>query len=193
MKQKPTSGRIVGMFGIPCSGKSTLIDMAVNASREMIARISSGDIARRLSQEAETKHMAEGNLFPHEDKLREEILTAIGKRRTSGAEVIILDGFPRTGEQVQWMLENQLVGTVYEGCLIKIHIDTNEAIRRACMRNRDDQDSPDLIIKKIDKQLKMIDELEGWIFRLGVPYYTIHNLSLQHSVENFVRRMELKK
>jgi adenylate kinase family enzyme len=190
---KYRSGRVIGMFGIPCSGKSTIIEMLVGASREIVARISSGDIARRLSQEAEIQHMAAGNLFPDEERLRAEILSLINKRKASGAEIIILDGMPRTVDQVYWLIENQFAGTDSDGCFIKVHCEPYEAIERAIGRSRDSQDAAEMIKRKIEKQMKMIDEMESWIFRLGIPYYTINNTSLQNAVETLSKYIGLKK
>jgi len=191
--KKFQSGSCIGVFGLPGSGKSTILDMLIGSSREIIAKISSGDIARRLSQEAEVKHMADGNLFPDENKLRDEILGLINKRRSSGAELVILDGFPRFAEQCHWLLENQLLGGDGNGCLIKIHCEPKDAIERAVSRSRDSQDSYDSIKKKIDKQMKMIDEMEQEIFRYGLPYFTVANVSLQNAVETFAKYVGLRK
>ena len=180
---RPLSGRVIGVFGLPCSGKSTVIKAVVESSREILAVISSGDIARRLSTESETKHMAEGNLFPHEEPLRQEILDTINRRRGGGAEAIYLDGMPRHMLQVKWMLDNQLTGTIMEGCIIKIHCDPTYIEKRAKMRMRDDQDKLDLLYKKIETQSKLIDEMEKTILQYGIPYFTIinHDLSLAAS------------
>lgn len=170
---KYPSGRIVGMFGLPCSGKSTIIDILKSSSKEIIAHIKTGDIARQLSTDVETAHMANGNLFPLEDLLREELLKLIEKRKNQGAGIIILDGFPRFDDQVKWLLDNRLAGTKLDGCLIKV-VGT-DLEKRARLRMRDDQDDLEKFRKKILTQEKMIDTMENMIFRYGIPYYTIIN------------------
>ena len=185
------SGRVVGMFGLPCSGKSTLLKILVESSREVMAVISSGDIARRLSSEADTKHMAAGNLYPHEDKLRAEILETVNKRRAGGAEVIFLDGFPRTPEQIQWLVENQLAGSAGEGCLVQIVGD--DLIKRAQERSRDSQDDVHAIQAKINKQRAEIAKMDTIIFRYGIPYYTVMNYDLSVSVKMLAKFIGLKK
>lgn len=190
-RQQYRSGRIVGVFGLPCSGKTTLINAVKDASKEIVAHISTGDIARRLSTEADTKHMAEGNLFPHEDKIRAEILDLIRKRQEQGAEVVILDGCPRTADQVKWMFENQLAGTALEGCFIQVA--GEDLMQRAILRYRDDQDAADKVLKKIELQRRNIAEMEPEIFSLGAPYFTVLNSDLYNAAASFARFIGLRK
>lgn len=187
---KHQSGRIIGMFGLPCSGKTTIIKTLIESSKEIIAHISTGDIARRLSSEKELNHMAEGNLFPLEDMMREEILKLIQKRQGQGSEVIILDSCPRFDDQVKWMLDNQLAG-VGSGLFIKVIGD--HLRQRAELRARDNQDELDKFDKKVVIQQKMIDGMEKLIFRYGIPYYTIMNTDLSHAVVNFAKIIGIRK
>lgn len=185
------SGRVVGVFGLPCSGKTTIIKTLINASKEIIAHISSGDIARRLSSGVETATMKEGNLFPLEDVLRDELLKLINKRKASGAEIIFLDGFPRFDEQVQWMLDNRLTGTELDGCLIQIVGD--DLLERAKLRSRDDQDQHKFIIEKFRKQDQMINDMENIIHRFGIPYYVVMNHDVVNATKNLAKILKLRK
>jgi len=189
---KYRSGRVVGIFGLPCSGKSTLAKAITQASKELIAHVSTGDIARRLSTAKETQHMAEGNLFPDEDKIRAEMLDMVNKRRSQGSEIIILDSCPRFDDQVKWMVENQLVGVdPSDGCLIKVIGD--DLIRRAQERMRDDQDQLIQLNKKIEKHSLMIEQMEALIFRYGIPYYTVVNHEMAQAVKEFAKYLGLRK
>ncbi len=182
--------KIVAVFGLPCSGKTTIIKALMEASNELIAYVSSGDIARRLSTNKEIAHMAKGNLFPYEEPLREEILGLIMKRQTAGASHVIIDGFPRFDEQVQWMLEHGLLGEA-TGCLIQIHGD--KLLERAIARDRDVQDDHIALCKKIESQSEKIDGMEKIIFRLGIPYFTVINYDLETAVIDFAKRIGLRK
>ena len=82
---KHRSGRVIGMFGLPCSGKTTIAKAILGSSNEIIAHVSTGDIARQLSTDKETEHMAEGNLFPDESRIREEIEKVVARGRVYGA------------------------------------------------------------------------------------------------------------
>jgi adenylate kinase family enzyme len=188
---KPLSGRVVCIFGLPASGKTTVIQSLIASSKELIAYISSGDIARKLSTEEDTAHMANGNLFPHEDKLREEIYNLIHKRRASGAEIIFIDGFPRFDQQVQWLVEQQFAGTVMEGCLIQI-IGEDLAFRVG-KRMRDHQDELDKFEKKLKDQSVKIFEMEKLIFKYGIPYYCIPNSDLSQAIKMLAKHTGIRK
>lgn len=192
MRKKFRSGRVVGLIGLPCSGKTTLVKALIQSSKEIIAHISTGDIARRLSTNAETEHMAEGNLFPLEDLMREEILKLVEKRKGQGSEIVFLDGCPRFDDQVKWMLDNQLAGgPVTDGCLIKII--GEDLLIRAKHRMRDDQDALGQLQLKINKQEKMIDQMEKVIFRYGLPYYTVMNSDLSYAATTLAKIVGLRK
>jgi adenylate kinase family enzyme len=179
------------MFGLPCSGKTTIIKALAAASKEIIAHVSSGDIARRLSTDKELAHMAEGNLFPFEEPLRAEILKLVHKRRGQGSEVIFIDGFPRFDDQVSWMLDNQLAGSDLEGCLVQV-VGEN-LLDRAKERMRDDQDGLEKIQLKIEEQRKKIDAMEKVIFRHGIPYFTVMNNDPIHATERLSKIVGLRK
>jgi adenylate kinase family enzyme len=185
------SGRIVGVFGLPCSGKTTVIKTLIAASRNLIAHISSGDIARKLSSNKEIEIMKEGNLFPFEDVLRDELIKVINLRKSRGADLIILDGFPRFSDQVQWMLDNGLAGTLSDGCLIQIMGD--DLINRAMLRLRDVQDGPAFIKKKIEKQRQMINSMEDIIHRMGIPYYVVINHDVVNATHSLAKILKLRK
>lgn len=188
---KHRSGRVIGIFGLPCSGKSTIAKAVVNASRELIAYISTGDIVRKISSEDDTKHMQDGNLFPHEDIIRGEVFKLIEKRRSQGAEVIILDGFPRFDDQVKWMVENQYLGIQGDGCVIQIRGD--ELLKRAVLRNRNNQDSAKALQLKIQKHQRMINDMEKMIFYYTVPYFTVNNTDLTSAITQFTKYIGVRK
>lgn len=188
MKFQP--GAVVGVFGLPCSGKTTVIRSLIDSSREVLAYISSGDIARKLSDESDIKHMSEGNLYPHENKLREEIYNTINKRRNSGAQLIFVDGFPRFDDQVVWLLENRFMGGL-DGCLLQIIGDNLS--HRAKLRYRDDQDSQDKLLLKIKEQSGKIDAMEKLIMYYSIPYHCILNVDLEIAVKQMVKFLGLRK
>ena len=194
---KQLSGRCIGIFGLPCSGKTTIIKGILDASKEILAHISSGDIARRLSSNSSEmalvamSQMAKGNLFPFEESLRAEILKLIDKRRGQGSEAIFLDGFPRFDDQVIWMLDNTITGSGVEGCLIQV-VGEN-LLDRAKERMRDDQDGLSTIKLKIEDQSKKIDAMEKVIFRYGIPYHTIMNTGPVHATQRLAKIMGLRK
>jgi len=193
MSEQFTSGRIIGVFGIPCTGKSTIIKTIIESSRDLIAHISTGDIVRQIMSDEENNHMADGNLFPDEEKLLSEVEKLIYKRRSQGCEIIILDGLPRHRDQVKWMLDNQFAGTFVEGRLIQISADVEVIIKRAEERMRNDQDELRALLKKMNNQTRLIDDMESLIFHFAIPYYSLVNHDLEKTVADFAKIIGLRK
>lgn len=188
---KKQSGRVIGIFGLPCSGKSTLSKAITNSSREVIAHVSTGDIVRQISTDEQMNHIAEGNLFPDEDKIRAEVAKIVEKRRSQGAEVVLLDGCPRFDDQVKWMIEQQWLGSPDDGMIIQVRGD--DLIKRALNRNRDNQDDVIALEKKIAKHQKMINKMEKVIFFYGIPYYTVMNVDLLQAATHMAKLIGLRK
>lgn len=187
---KLESGAVVGVFGLPCAGKTMVIKAIIESSREMLAYVSSGDIARRLSTETETKHMAGGNLFPYEDPLRAEIFKTVEARRAAGAEIVFLDGFPRFDDQVRWMLANQLAGHG-AGALVQIH--GTDLLKRAQQRARDPNDTLEVLQRRLSKQGADIQGMEEVIFRTGIPYFTVMNTELGNAVTQLAKYLGIRR
>lgn len=189
MKQ---GGRVIGIFGLPCAGKSTVIKALLDSSRELIVHISTGDIARRLSDEATKEAMnATGGLYPFEDKIRKEILDTINKRQAQGAACVLLDGCPRTSDQVSWLCECQLIGAGQEGCLVQIIGDNLS--KRAANRYRDNGDEMQALKRKVENQQKHIFEMDTMIHRLGLEYHTIQNTELECAVKQLAKIVGVRK
>ena len=164
----------------------------MESSREVLSHIITGDIARELSTAKETQHMAEGNLFPHEDLIRAKTAEMVEKRRKHGAEIVFLDGCPRFDDQVKWLLEQQFIGAE-TGCLVKIESDVYESIERAKQRNRDEQDKTEFLLKKIEKHSQMIAQMERLISYYAIPYYTIPNTDLFQATKTLAKYVGLRK
>jgi len=122
------------LSGMPCSGKSTIaLKYAIQHDMQYI---SSGDIARAMSvYDNTTKVSLSKGELALESEMRRLISIYINKCIKSNIS-FILDGFPRFIEQDEWMLHNysKIVKFIY----VQIHIDKSECIRRANIRNRDD-------------------------------------------------------
>lgn len=172
---KPKQGRIMSIFGVPFTGKTTLVNSIQGASKKIIAVISTGDIARSLVTEEDKKIMASGGLFPREEEMRNEILKRIDQFRQRSAEVIFIDGCPRFDGQVHWLWEQKLVGSG-NGKIIKIEASNNSIIRRSGIRKRSDDDVASFK-DRIFFQRKQFPNIDRMIRTLGLmnDYYTIQN------------------
>ena len=126
------------LVGAPCSGKSTIGKATAEEFGESAVYISSGDIARSIASRNATvqKNLADGMLAPESQMrgtLNERIWNEVILR---DKQILILDGFPRFGEQAEW-LENLLKGRFN---IKYVLIDTPADVLRNRARNRSRDD-----------------------------------------------------
>jgi len=182
---------IIFVNGPPAAGKSTVVNAVVEASKELMTVIRTGDIVRAISTPEDFEHMRNGYLYPKEDILRALILEKIEYMWNHGAELIILDGFPRSVDQLDWALNHGLVGTELHGCVI--NITASDLVSRAKLRMRDEQDAEFFIKKKIDVQVAENYKMELRMNQVGIPYYMIVNDDLGYAVKQFAKLLGLRK
>lgn len=129
------------LVGGPCSGKSSAGKLA---AKEIDARyISSGDIARGMGKVNPHIHndLSNGKMAP-EDLMRSAILHTINN---VDKDIIILDGFPRFGEQAEWLHDN--FGDRLNIYYILFYAGLSTIIERSAGRNREDD-------KNLEQRLK---------------------------------------
>lgn len=129
---------LIVLVGGPCSGKSSAGKIA---AEHLIAKyISSGDIARNMAKDNDNiqNDLNNGKLAP-ESRMREAISSNLLKYfYKQDANLIILDGFPRFGEQADWLRhEFHNIDIRY----VLIHAPSWVLRSRAKNRNRSDDNS----------------------------------------------------
>lgn len=116
------------LIGMPCAGKSTI---GHELSKQLgIEYISSGDIARNMGEEV-NKILNMGCLAP-ENMMRSEIAKIVQSNK-----LFILDGFPRTIDQLDFLLQN----TQQELLFVIVMVLPHTAKLRSSLRNRSDDSS----------------------------------------------------
>lgn len=122
-------------IGLPLSGKSHLCKLIEDNIK--CTRISTGDIARRLmSSPEEAKETAANDLFPRQQELYDNLLVEL---HAAPNGLILLDGFPRSEEQVEWMSNNM---SQYFPFVIEAYVgDDSTLMARALKRHRDENDA----------------------------------------------------
>lgn len=125
------------LIGPPCSGKSTIGRTTAN---NIGARyISSGDIARKMAENDNgvKTDLSNGKLAP-ENMMRDQIYRALYDAYDT-ADIVILDGFPRFGDQAKWLRETlpMRVDIRY----VCIHASEEVVMIRSLERNRMDDKS----------------------------------------------------
>ena len=89
--------KVLVLAGLPGTGKS-VIGKAI-ATERGYGYISTGDIAREL---ADKSWQEQGQLAP-EDYIRNRFMEEANKIKNTGVEGIVVDGMPRTVEQVYFI------------------------------------------------------------------------------------------
>lgn len=130
------------LLGAPASGKGTQAKELIKVWN--IPQVSTGDILRSNVEQgteagrAAKELMARGELVP-DDMIEEMVAQRLGQRDTRNG--YILDGFPRTLNQAEWLdgfLAGQAAGKKQEhGCplvAVSIHLDYNRLLRRVTGR-----------------------------------------------------------
>ena len=147
------------LVGPPCCGKSSVGKTV--ASRLGIDYISSGDIARRMAQSnmQVSDDLAGGKMAP-EDEMRRIISEKLWQRLIKrDKNTVILDGFPRFGEQAVWLRD--LLPHAIDIKYVLLDVPLSTIIERSADRNRIDD-------KSLEQRLKYYynityKELSGYI------------------------------
>ena len=162
------------LIGQSNSGKSVL-GKAV-AERLGIRYISSGDIARKMSNEVQDK-LSHGELAP-EQEMREAILRYIDNDITS----YILDGFPRFYEQYEWLNQTIAHDLIY----VYIDVPDTDILSRAKLRNRYDDKS---IKKKIQFFRENTEPMMHEIFGNGCGHVYVINNGNSTNIEDNINKL----
>ncbi len=182
MTLKLVTRHLVCVTGLPLSGKSTVAKQLQAECPYPCSLFSTGDIVRGLIA-AETEKAEELraettklDLFPLEDKLREEIKKRIEE---SEASDIVIDGFPRTGDQVNWLIDTFFY---LDPVVVLVNaMDPRTLWLRAKQRGRDDIDSDEgKFLARLNTATKNLESV-GVTLRLRplVKIRTIINASKQ--------------
>lgn len=150
---------LIVLVGGPCSGKSSAGKLV--AKRMNIDYISSGDIAREMAKNDNSvqNDLNSGKLAP-ESKMRNSIDNALWHYfHKMDHDIVILDGFPRFGEQAEWLLGDTSV--IIDIRYVLIHAPSHVLRYRAKNRNRSDDGSFE---QRLDYYRKVTyKELYGYI------------------------------
>lgn len=157
---------MVIIFGPAGSGKSVQGQML--AEKLGWRWLSMGQLLRDSSDAEINKIILAGGLVSSR-KTNEIIQKAIDIN--SNTENVILDGYPRTLDQAEWLVKNQPLYKKSIGVVIVLELDRSEIIKRLALRGRAD-DTPEVIDERLSLYKKEIHPI--------LNYFTENNISISH-------------
>jgi adenylate kinase family enzyme len=183
---------IVSFIGVPCVGKGTLVKTLQERllERYPAAVLTTSDIVKDLLKQypEAAEVMKTGGLFPLESELREALYLMIEDLYAFGADVILLDGFPRFDDQVRWLRQ-----TFYDKELRIVQVlapSDFEIVRRAGMRQRDEYDTPEKVMLRVAKQRQLMAGVEQLISSYALPYTSVINDQVERAALEILNRID---
>lgn len=176
------------LMGIAGSGKGTQGKML--ADQYGFHLISMGDIVRMYVTGEQRKRMLEGELLGDT-----EIISIVDKVLASidDDEAVILDGFPRTVSQAEWLLEQQKSGRFTVDSAVHL-LASHDAVRKRLIGRARIDDTNDAIDARFKEYENSTTPLLAWLENNGVK---VLNIDAERSVEEvnteMIERLQLAK
>ena len=175
------------IIGAPGSGKTTDAELIAEKNSEMITHYSTGDMFRAEVASGSERGavidscISKGNLVPIEIAI-ETIVSAISKAPT---DVIIIDGYPRSDEQLQ-ALEAQLNDSLKLINVIEVVVSEETARDRVLGRARGADDNNEVF----DNRMKVYTEPLKGIQDFYEKRSILKKIDGERSIEEIVYEME---
>lgn len=149
-------------MGLAGSGKSTQGKLLAESTGRLW--LSTGEMLREISDETALVALNRGKLTP--DAVVIPLANqAITKAFAEGKDVI-MDGFPRTAKQAEWLVEHELEKVEM---VLRIQVPKTELIQRIKLRGRDDDQS----IEAIEERFRLTEQ----------NIYTVCEVLKEHGVK----------
>jgi adenylate kinase len=158
---------MIVLMGVAGSGKS--MQGRLQADEHGYAWISTGEILRVLITGKRRQEMLQGNLLNDEEmiKVLDTVFNVIDTKQQ-----FILDGFPRTVVQADWLLENVDKGRF--SLTAVIHLSASKDIVRERLKKRGRQDdNEEAITKRFDEYEAVTVPIINHFRQLGIHVYDI--------------------
>jgi adenylate kinase len=155
------------LMGVAGSGKS--MQGRLQADEHGYAWISTGEILRVLITGKRRQEMLQGKLLSDEEMVR--VLDTVFEVIDTKQE-FILDGFPRTVVQADWLLKNVDKGRFSLTAVIHLNASKDVVRKRLKQRGRQD-DTEEAIAKRFDEYEAVTIPIINHFRQLGVHVYDI--------------------
>lgn len=162
------------LMGIAGSGKGTQGKML--ADQQGFHLISMGDVVRMYVTGAQRERMLAGGLLDDS-----EVIAIVDKVLASLADKVevILDGFPRTVAQAEWLLDQAQAGR-FELRMALHLVASREAVKERLLGRARIDDKEDAIEKRFDEYERSTAPIIDWLEKHNV---TVINVDAERPVE----------
>lgn len=176
------------IIGAPGSGKTTDAQI-IAQNNDNIAHFSTGELLRTEAASGSElgaiikECMDAGNLVPVEVALE----TIVSAMKQSNKEIILIDGFPRSLEQMMGLdaiLKNELLIKLM--AVIEVEVSDEIALERVLGRARGDDDS----VEVFKNRMKVYYEPQRDIQKFYLQKNLLHKIDGQRDIQTVVTQME---
>jgi adenylate kinase len=158
---------VILLMGVAGAGKS--MQGRILADEHGYAWVSTGEILRVLVTGKRRQEMLKGKLLSDE-----EIIAVLDKvfELIDTHQEFVLDGFPRTIPQADWLTDQVKEGRFELSCVINISASEDEIRRRLTARGRPD-DNPEAIRNRLDEYERVTRPILEHFREEGIPVHDI--------------------
>lgn len=177
------------IIGAPGSGKTTDAQIIAQNNAQKIVHYSTGDLLRaEVASGSEQgklidSFVSKGNLVP----LEIVVSTIVGAIKNAPKDVIIIDGYPRSVEQME-ALDSQLQGQsdVVLKSVIEVEVSEEVARDRVLGRARGADDNVEVFNNRMKVYLTPLQEIENFYSNKNL----LHKINGERTIEEIVADMQ---
>ncbi|MEI6053756.1 MAG: nucleoside monophosphate kinase [Candidatus Saccharibacteria bacterium] len=166
------------VFGPAGAGKT--VQGKLLAAKNKWQWISAGQLLRNDNDPEIIKIVSSGDLVPIEEVNR---LITEAFEKADNIDHIVLDGFPRQIEEVDWLLDKSPFRGHSVDAVILIEIDKDEIIKRLSLRARPD-DTPKAIEERLEIYSTKMKPILDYFISKGVSVISIDGIGTIEQVHN---------
>ena len=177
------------IIGAPGSGKTTDASLIAEKNSENIAHFSTGELLRdEVASGSELgktidSYVSKGNLVP----LNIVVDTIVGAIEHSSKDIILIDGYPRSVEQMN-ALDDILATSTTIKLLSVIEVEVSEEVAcdRVLGRNRGADDNVEVFKNRMSVYTTPLNDIQDFYAAKGV----LKNINGERTIEEIVNEME---
>lgn len=176
------------IIGAPGSGKTTDASMIAKRNANIIAHYSTGDLLRAevasgsdMGKVIDT-YVSAGNLVPLEIVVK----TIVGAIERSDKNIVLIDGYPRSVEQMEELDKHLSSGSVELSSVIEVEVSKEVAFDRVIGRARGADDNAEVFNNRMKVYTEPLQAIQDFYSKKGI----LKKINGERSIEEIVDEME---